>query len=428
MNKNILMICYYFPPLTDVGAKRSVAFAKYFKKNSWQPHIISVKNPDKSYCTIGNENPPNGVNTVYTRSIFNLSKISGLIHGLTSKFAKLIGIKEPVNYFYQFFCIPDIFWGWIPATVKKALKLIKNNNIDVIYVTCTPYTSAIIGIILKKITGKKLIIDFRDQRGIEKDELWDKKFPIKIRKNIEKKWVKKSLEVADLFIVTSEEIKSRFIQAFPFVKNKIHTVYNGFDSDFMPDVGRKGKKDKFTIIYTGDFYFYSIKSLVFFEALALLKKEKEINQTDFNFLYYGDAKEEIIRYANDFSITDLISANGRVPYNQVLEEIQSSHLQLIRIVPPMISTKVFEGIPLNVPFLATIQSTEVENIINQFSPSSSVIVNNVAREVADAILCTRDSYKQNIIENNKSEDFLKKYSRESQTEVLISLIEKELIN
>ena len=46
--KNILMICYYFPPLTDVGSKRSIAYAKYFKKYGWNPVVLSVKNPDRS--------------------------------------------------------------------------------------------------------------------------------------------------------------------------------------------------------------------------------------------------------------------------------------------------------------------------------------------------------------------------------------------
>jgi len=31
VGKRILMICYYFPPITDVGSLRSVHFEKYFR-------------------------------------------------------------------------------------------------------------------------------------------------------------------------------------------------------------------------------------------------------------------------------------------------------------------------------------------------------------------------------------------------------------
>jgi hypothetical protein len=50
--KNILMLCYYYPPLTDVGSKRSVAFSKYFKKHGWNPCVLSVTNPDRAYCWV----------------------------------------------------------------------------------------------------------------------------------------------------------------------------------------------------------------------------------------------------------------------------------------------------------------------------------------------------------------------------------------
>ena len=60
---NILMVCYYYPPVTDVGSKRSVAFSKYFKKNGWSPSVLSVKNPDRYYCSVGHDVPPDGVPT-----------------------------------------------------------------------------------------------------------------------------------------------------------------------------------------------------------------------------------------------------------------------------------------------------------------------------------------------------------------------------
>ena len=64
MGKNILMICYYYPPLADVGCKRSVAFATFFKKFGWSPYVLSVKNPDKAYCSLGNEKIPEGIPVV----------------------------------------------------------------------------------------------------------------------------------------------------------------------------------------------------------------------------------------------------------------------------------------------------------------------------------------------------------------------------
>ena len=65
------MLCYYYPPLVDVGCKRSVAFSKYFKKHGWIPHVLSVKNPDRTFCSVGDDATPAGVHTEYSYSIIN---------------------------------------------------------------------------------------------------------------------------------------------------------------------------------------------------------------------------------------------------------------------------------------------------------------------------------------------------------------------
>ncbi|HUK55075.1 MAG TPA: hypothetical protein VLY20_00255, partial [Nitrospiria bacterium] len=92
MNRNILMLCYYYPPLTDVGAKRSVSFSKYFKKFGWNPWVLSVKNPDRAYCSIGDDGPPPGIPTEYSYSIINLFRLIGRLNGVLLKALGLIRI------------------------------------------------------------------------------------------------------------------------------------------------------------------------------------------------------------------------------------------------------------------------------------------------------------------------------------------------
>ena len=148
--------------LTDVGSKRSVAFSKYFKKHGWNPYVLSVKNPDRSYCSVGTDAPPAGVPTAYTYSLINLYRPLGKLNGALSRLAGLFQMKISRNHLYDLFCIPDYFWGWIPLTVLKGYRLIKRQNIDTIYVSCSPHSASLAGIILKRLLGKPLIIDYRD--------------------------------------------------------------------------------------------------------------------------------------------------------------------------------------------------------------------------------------------------------------------------
>jgi hypothetical protein len=92
----------------------------------------------------------------------------------------------------------------------------------------------------------------------------------------------------------------------------------------------------------------------------------------------------------------------------------------------MISTKLFEGIPLNTPFLATIPSGEVEEIIRKYSPSSYIINGESGEKVAEAILDAMSKYAKNEIKNNHVKEFCDEFSRENLTLKLIKIIENNI--
>lgn len=421
------MICYYYPPLTDVGCKRSVAFSKYFPKLGWNPIILSVKNPDKTYCNLGNDYPPSGVKTYYTYSIINTYKILGKLNGICFKFLKLFGFTLKRNYFYDLFCIPDYFWGWIPLSILKGFYIIRKENITCIYVSVKPFSSAIIGTFLKLLTGKPLILDFRDPFSLE-IPLFQEGVP-KFRRSINRFNEEFTLRHADLFIVTSEETRVAYIEQYPFIKKNIFTIYNGFDSSYMSQ-NKVKKYHKFTIVYAGEFYLYdsdnNIFTEIFFKAISSLKSSGKINSNNFQFLFYGDGKQEINKFAVEYGVEALVLANGRIPYKDILEVLARSHLQLLRIVKLMISTKFFEGVPLNIPFLATIPKGEVEELIRKYSPSSYIITEESSEKVAAAILDAIDKYKNNNVLNNYVQNFLELFSRENVSRKFIQLLELKI--
>ncbi len=343
---------------------------------------------------------------------------------MLSRILKLFGVRPSrKNIFYEIFCIPDYFWGWIPLTTIRGYRLIKKLDTDVIYASCGPFSSAVIGVLLKLFTGKPLVIDLRDVFGLETLMVRNHspRFRIKINRVIEDIFFRS----ADILIATTEEMREEYIQQYPFIKDKMFTVHNGFDADYMI-TQRESKYQKFTIIYHGEFYFYFLKSQVFFKALALLKSGGKIDHSNFQFLFYGDGKDTIEGIACDYGIEDLVVANSRIPYKDVLLALTKSHLQLLRIANPMISTKFFEGIPLNVPFLATIPSGEVEGLIREYSPSSYIVTEDSAEKVADAILDAMSRYRSGQIQDNHIQKFLENFSRENLTLKLISIMEQNL--
>ena len=423
MAKNILMICYYYPPLADVGCKRSIAFSKYFKKHGWNPYVLSVKNPDKSYCSLGKEKTPAGIPTDYAYSILNPYGILGKVNAIFSRILKYFGIRLKGNYFSDLLCIPDIFFGWIPLAVLRGYRIIRERGIHLIYVSCIPTSSAIIGVFLKALTGRPLVVDFRDPFALKHDRFFEKpKFQMWSNLFIEKFILKNT----DIFITTTEETRKGYMRQYPEHQHKMFTIYNGFVPEHLMREPVK-KWSKFTIIYVGNFYFDDPRNEAFtrsfFQAMSLLKARGIAGSSNFQFLFYGEGIRAIEDCAKASNVEDLIAVSSRIPYEEILHVVSKSHLQLLRIIKPMITTKFFEGISLNVPFLATIPSGEVEYLIRKYSPGSYIVTEASSESIANAILDAMSKYRNGLTKNNFVIDFLENFSRERQFLRLLAIIE-----
>ena len=303
--------------------------------------------------------------------------------------------------------MPDIFFGWIPHAVIVGMKIISKENIDLIYVSCSPWSSAIVGVILKELSGKKLIIDFRDPYAIEIPTRNKDMYPFGLRKKVDRRIEDFVLKKSDIVILNTEETRALYIEQYPHIRNKAFTVHNGFEAKFLPKNSNHKKFDKFTVIYTGEFYFYASEGDAFFKAIGKLKDSNEIDRDNFQFLFYGDGGKKIQQLSRKYDVEDLVKVSKRIPYEELLNTLKRSHLQLLRIVKPAISTKLFEGITLNIPFLATIPTGEVQNIIKNYSPSSYIINDESHEKVAEAILDAREKYKNKEIRDNHVSEFLK---------------------
>jgi glycosyltransferase involved in cell wall biosynthesis len=422
-NRKILMLCYYFPPLADVGCKRSVAFAKYLQKHGWTPYVVSVRNPDRQYCSLGKEEPPDGIPTTYARSLLNFYWMFGKLNGLLFRILLFCGIELQGNYFHFFLSIPDFLVGWVPGAIFEGYRIIKRQNIDYIYVSCTPYSSALAGMALKKLTGRPLILDFRDPFYINIEKAYEElRVPV-FRRRLNRILERSMIKAADIFIVNTEEVRQGYIRAYPDIEGKTFTVYNGFDHESIP-ITKPEKFEKFTIAYGGNMYFELIRSNAFFEALAQLKREEIIRSDNFQFLYFGQGHGQVEQIARELGIESLISSKASISHEEMLDILLRAHVQLLRIVKPMISTKLFEGIALNIPFLATIPKGEVAEMIARYSPSSRVVSEESAGEIRRAILETIMEYRQGSIKDNHVSDFLGEFSREEMTRRLEWIIER----
>jgi glycosyltransferase involved in cell wall biosynthesis len=421
--KKILMISYFYPPLSDVGGLRALAYSRHLREFEWEPYVVSVKNPDKHWCVLGTTPPPEGVKTYYTRSLMNLTWLTGKLNGLMARILRPFGITVTRPVVGDLLCIPDQFIGWIPLTVLKGLKLIKANRIDVIYVSCKPFSSALIGLFLKLLTKKPLVLDFRDPVSplfLNSNDKYYRRMPtFRIIKKIEEI----TLKHADKLILVTEETRDLYGSFFPFLANKMSVIYNGFMEEYFLE--KPAPFERFTIVYSGNFYQDFIPPDPFFQALNKIATEDETMKKNIDFMYVGARTPWLTEMTKKYNLQDLIRVTGFVSREKSIEFICRSSVLLLRIVPGMISTKLFEGLAAGAPILALIHEGEAARLIRKYSCRFSFIVEpNEPDKIAVSIKNAYEKWQRGELKGRRNPEFYRDFNKRNLTSVFAQNLEQ----
>ena len=406
MNK-VLMVTYFFPPIASVGVFRTLKFAKYLPRFGWKPVILTVKNPDHSMVK---SDPHYAEDRLSGVKVFRSYSVP---LGWMYKIHRL-GIS------HKWFVIPDIFIGWLRSTVSLGKKIVAKERIDVIYASCPPATSLVIGALLKRITRKPLVVDYRDP--------WTNNpftsYPTRVHYSIEKKIENRILRNCDVIITTTEFQKQELLKAFPFLRETdVHVITNGYDPDDFLDIEHR-KSDKFTIVHAGTIYGPRAKHFgMFFKALGGLLRRGKI--PDFRIVLIGNmppsTERDLSKLVQESDLTTQVHYLGQKSHREAIQFIFSADLLLlIPGSPVFISGKVFEYLAAR-RFILNISdpTSETAGIISRAKAGITVEPNvELLQEALHEVFALDNA------ESRENEEFLSKFSRMRLTENLASVLDK----
>ena len=410
MNK-VLLIAYHFPPLGGGGVFRTLKFTKYLPEFGYQPHVLTVKNPMYRIKdpTLIREIPPSA--KVYRTFSFE---------HIILRAPRLLGIN--LKWFY----VPDENIGWLPSAVRQGEKIIRKANIDIVYATAPIFTSFLIGFLLKRKTGKPLVVDYRDP--------WTQnvfiEYPSKLHKKIEDKLEKFVLETADHVIVTSDPMKHHLVEKYPFTKGKIDTITNGFDPEDFKNLTVKKDKEKFVIAYTGSLYGRRTGEKVFMAFRDLIKANPEL-ETKIQVLITGLISKQDVFSIEKFGLKNVIKLLGYRSHKESLSLMANADILLLmmsleevcnaRSGTLTIPGKVFEYLGIKRPILAIVPPGPAANIIR--STKTGVVVSpQDTGVIAQTILKLFQDWKNGTLEVLESD--ISKYDRRVLTQKLVNVFQQ----
>jgi len=407
--KKVLVVAYLFPPSGGGGVMRTLKFIKYLPQLGWRPDVITVKNPvfdliDRSLL----DEIPSDVH-VYRTYWFD--------HRLFSVPLRKIGI----NPSYVF--IPhDMNIGWLPFAIKRGKKIIEKKNIDIIYATYPPAVNVLIGSLLKVMTGKPLVLDFRDP--------WTQNPFVRYLSIFQKKveeWMEKAcLRSAEHVITVTEHMRQNLIKKYPFISEKCVTITNGFDPEDFEDLKRWDQRNKFTITYTGSLY--GLRTPIFF--LTALKKIVEENneiKNSIQVIFVGRYSEKCNELVRKLGLEKVVNIFGFTSHKKSLEFMVNADVLLLIITGGkyIMTNKIFEYLYANRPILALVPEDGPAGKLIRSTNSGLVISPYEIDSIKNGISRMFERWKkENSNKPNKRKNNISRYSRKTLTYELVNVFEK----
>ncbi len=425
MNKKVIIVAPHFIPSNLAAVHRTRLFAKYLPDFDWTPIVISV---DESYYE---EELDENIHVL-------------LPEGLRVEKVKAFGTK-PVRL------IGDIGLRGYLFLKKRILEIIKNEEIDFLYLTVPSHYIALLGGQIKKETGLPFGIDYIDpwvQPIWHKDyKLFNKHwFSHKLSSFLEPKAVKE----VSLITGVAEGYYQAVLDRNPKLKDRIITAampYGGEEEDFekAKEVKLKTplfekKEDKIQLIYAGAMLpkAFSVLEQV---CKVIQEKQEKYKSIEIHFIGSGTSPND----PNGFNVKPIAEKYGlwqtiffeypkRIPYLDVLVYLTNSDGVFIigSTEAHYTPSKVYQGILAKKPVFAVLHSESSACQVIKDTKAGKVIGFDGEKDIEKIYTFFEDefdnylSFLTNYDFEEINTDSLEEYSAKNVTQTLVEALNKAI--
>jgi glycosyltransferase involved in cell wall biosynthesis len=403
-NNKILLVAYHFPPDPAVGAIRPGKFVKFLEEYGWESHVLTIEEefvPQLTKAASREVQEPHIYRTDVWRSPLQIAldfrnkrrssdnrndpgepqdkqAVDVAMKERASSFSLLKKTLTSLNF------LPDSRMYWTIPAVRKGLEVIRRENIQYIFATAPPFTASVVGMILARLTGAKLVADFRDPWT-----LFSGRKPADaispLSESIDR-WLERTvIKAAAAVTTTTDKYTDALRSRYPNLPaDKFHTIYNGFDRADI-DIALSNQRDngKFTLSYVGTFYLdRNPKSL--FQAVSELMEEGVFTRDNLEIRLVGQTNKAngvpVTSMVSEYKLEGIVNSVGLVPYHEALSHMSCSSVLLL-MAPNQyyqIPGKTFEYLGLRRPILGLLDEGATADVVRRFNAGPIVAQNDVA--------------------------------------------------
>jgi len=391
--EKVLLISCYFPPAGGIGVQRAVSLARYLPQNGFEVFVLcarsSVPTVDPGLLDL----IPKEVHVHRTWTLeppFHLrkklwSRVRSSNASPNGRNGFTSGIKSILSRKIKQLVCPDPQVLWYPFAIRRASKLIREEEIQTALVTAPPFSAfLIVNELKRRFPHLRAIADIRDewlQYYLKEFGFRDDKYIAGRAAQIERETVESCDRIVCVTAASLNEIRSRY-PGEP--SDKFVLVPNGYDpAMFSAFPSRAHNTGKLVVTYTGTVY-KPCSPKAYLDALDGLP---EIRQ-DFETRFVGRISEEFDRNIlenrwSSLRLTDF------VPQKDAVTFMEESDVLLLPWTDRFnIPGKVFEYLVTGKPILAICYpDSEVARVIKEtvsgwcVNPDDAVAIQRALTEI-----------------------------------------------
>ena len=236
--KKVLFIAYYFPPIGGGGVQRSVKFVKYLPDLGYLPVVLTCTRPVAEKWTPKDSSLENNIGDNHI--IYRVSIPPPVLESeITHRLKKIFFIKDNFSK-----------W-WIKYAKDLGEKIIKDNKIDVIYASMSPFQSSYVANYLSIKYNIPWVADLRDAWALDEMVV----YPSAMHRMYNLYCMKDALYGASAIIMNTKEaavsLKNKFRK---YDTKNIFTITNGYDANDFNQIVSNEDNNKFRIVHSGTLF------------------------------------------------------------------------------------------------------------------------------------------------------------------------------
>ena len=409
--KNILLICYYFPPLGGAGIARPMALMKHLSEFGYNCDVLTVKPvtyrvyESELLYEIESDN-------IYRAGSFDPQR---LLYLLGVRKIKPTTIDKRKNIKSRFF--PDSKIGWVRPAVRLGRKLVKAKNYTVIISTSPPMSVHLVGRKLSQEFKIPWIADFRDYWESQPfEECYDNENDIQKASQL-----LDEIKQQATLVTTVSKLNAEYLKDAQY-------IYNSYDDELAGEWSVPVSEKKVTIGLFGTFdNLCPIEPL--FKVLASMREKYPESFDKIELRQVGRVDREWFRdLLNKYRLLEKCQLYGFLPRLQAVKIISKASLFYLSLDPkikyPIIPGRVFLLLASGRPILGlTSKEGELANLIMKdresfvFSENEIEITAGYLNKLVDKIL-------NNSIKIEVMPEYSREFSSLKMTEKFVDIFKK----